>query len=118
VTLLDITPTILDVFGLPAPGAFMGQSLAPLLAGKPMRLDRPIAICSARALDALYVPGGSMKVIFDRNRHTIEVYDLAKDPGELENLVNTSDGEAERAIEIARLFFDVHSRRERKRIAD
>ncbi len=118
VTLLDITPTILDVFGLPAPGTFMGQSLAPLLAGKPARLDRPIAICSASSLDALYVPGGSMKVIFDRNRHTVEVYDLAKDPGELENLVDASDGEAGRAVEIARFFFDVHSRRGRRRISD
>jgi hypothetical protein len=118
VTLLDITPTLLDVFGLPAPGAFMGQSLAPTLAGKPQRLDRPIAICSAGGLDALYVPGGSMKIIFDRKRRTVEAYDLAEDPGELTNLVDGPDEETERAIEIARYFFEVHSRRGRERISD
>jgi membrane-anchored protein YejM (alkaline phosphatase superfamily) len=118
VTLLDITPTILDLFGLPAPGAFMGQSLSPLLAGKTQRLERPIAICSARGHEALYVPGGTMKVIFDDDRHTIETYDLASDAGELTNLVDRADPKVQTAVEIAKRFFDVHSRRGRERISD
>jgi membrane-anchored protein YejM (alkaline phosphatase superfamily) len=118
VTLLDITPTILDVFGLPAPGTFMGESLAPLLAGKPQKLARPIAVCSAGGLDALYVPGGTKKVIFDSDRHTIETYDLSTDAGERTNLVDRSDPEVQTAIEVAKRFFDVHSRRGRERISD
>jgi hypothetical protein len=118
VTLLDITPTILDLFGLPAPGAFMGQSLSPLLAGKTQRLERPIAICSARGHEALYVPGGTMKVIFDDDRHTIETYDLASDAGERTNLVDRADPKVQTAVEIAKRFFDVHSRRGRERISD
>jgi arylsulfatase A-like enzyme len=116
VTLIDITPTILDVFGLPAPGTFMGESLAPLLAGKTQKLGRPIAISSAGSLDALYVPGGTKKVIFDSKRHTIETYDLASDPGERTNLVGRSDPEVQTAIEIAKRFFEVHTPRKRARI--
>lgn len=118
VTLLDITPTLLDVFGLPTPGPFMGQSLAPLLAGRAAELERPIAIVSAGPLDALYVPGSSMKVIFDSSRRTVEVYDLSRDPQERRNLVDASEPEVERAIEIAKLFFDAHAWRRRERIED
>jgi hypothetical protein len=118
VSLLDVTPTILDVFGLPAPGAFMGQSLAPLLAGQNVELERPIAICSAGSLDALYVPGSSKKVIFDGARRTIEVYDLARDAQERRNLVDTSEPQVEQAIEIAKLFFETHAWRRRERVSD
>jgi hypothetical protein len=118
VSLIDVTPTVLDVFGLPAPGSFMGQSLAPLLAGKDRTFERPLAICSAGSLDALYVPGGPLKVIFDAKRHTTEVYDLERDAGELRNLVDTSAVEVESAIEIAKFFFDAHVRGRRARIAD
>ncbi|HEX6276549.1 MAG TPA: sulfatase [Polyangiaceae bacterium] len=118
VGLIDLTPTILDLFGLPAPGAFMGQSLAPLLAGRDQTFDRPLAVSSSGSLDALYVPGGTLKVIFDAKHRTTEVYDLEQDAGELRNLVDTSDPEVERAIETAKLFFDVHSRGGRERIPD
>jgi hypothetical protein len=118
VSLLDMTPTFLDLFGLETPGAFMGQSLLPLIAGKEQRLDRPIAICSAGSLDALYVPGGRKKVIFDSMRRTVEVYDLGTDPGEHANLVDSGDEEVARSIEIAKLFFQVHRRRARQWLSD
>jgi hypothetical protein len=118
VSLLDITPTILDLFGIETPGSFMGQSLLPLIAGHEKRLERPIAICSAGSLDALYVPGGNKKVIFDSSRHTVEVYDLHADPKELVNLVDSGDDEVARAIEIARLYIQAHAPRRRRRLSD
>ena len=118
VTLLDMTPTFLDVFGLETPGAFMGQSLLPLIAGQEQRLDRPIAICSAGSLDALYVPGGNKKVIFDSRRRTVEVYDLGTDPKEQTNLVDSGGEDVARSVEIAKLFFQVHRRRARRWLSE
>lgn len=110
VSVMDVGPTVLDLFGLPTPPSFMAQSLAPLVAGKPVRLTRPIAADTGRRKQALYFRDGK-KVIFDRKGHTIEVYDLATDPGELSNLVESRDPGISRAIETAKLFFEVHRRR-------
>jgi hypothetical protein len=124
VSLLDVTPTILDAFGIETPGSFMGQSLLPLVAGQEKRLERPIAICSAGGLAALYVPGGNKKVILDSRRRTIEVYDLERDPDERVNLVDklnlvdNGDQEVARAIEITKFFFQNHARRGWHRLSD
>jgi hypothetical protein len=108
VSLIDIAPTLLDLFGLPAPGAFMGQSLVPLLAGRDVRLERPIAIQATHGLSGLYV--GKHKVIFDFNARTIEVYDLAKDPGETRNLADSDDPDVRAAIQTTQLFMEVNGR--------
>jgi arylsulfatase A-like enzyme len=36
VSLIDVAPTILDAFGLPAPSSFEGRSLLPLVKGRPL----------------------------------------------------------------------------------
>lgn len=86
VTLMDLGPTILDLFGQPAPGSYMGQSIAPLLVGKPAQLTRPIIADAGRQIQAFYFPDGK-KVIFDRPKKTTEFYDLRADPDELTNLI-------------------------------
>jgi len=106
VTLLDIGPTILDIFGLPVPPTFMGESLVPLLVGESRVLSRPIAAESGRRMQALYLKDGK-KVILDVPRHSVEVYDLNRDPGELQNLADTGRADVHAAIETTRLFFDV-----------
>jgi hypothetical protein len=105
VTLMDLGPTILDLFGLPAPGSYMGQSIAPLLLGKPARLTRPIIADAGRQIQAFYFPDGK-KVIFDRPKKTTEMYDLHADPAELTNLIEgQSAGTTAGYVQTAEAFF-------------
>lgn len=105
VTLMDLGPTILDLFGVPAPGSYMGQSIAPLLVGKPAELTRPIIADAGRHIQAFYFPDGK-KVIFDRPKQTTEIYDLHADPRELANVIETLPASArERYVQTAEAFF-------------
>jgi hypothetical protein len=106
VTGMDIGPTVLDLFGLPTPGFWMGQSLLPLVAGRPSALERPIAVDTGGHIQALCL-GSGHKVIFNQRAHTTEVYDLTKDPGELNNLAVEPDEAARQALQIAAYFFKV-----------
>ncbi len=105
VTLMDVGPTVLDLFGLPAPGFWMGQSLLPLVAGREKKLERAIAIDTGGHIQALCLSSGH-KVIFTRLQHLTEVYDLTRDPGELNNLAVEPDRAAKQAIQIGAYFFD------------
>ena len=105
VTLMDIGPTVLDLFGVAAPGFWMGQSLLPLVAGQRSTLSRPIAVDTGRRVQALCFDDG-YKVIFSRLQHTTEVYDLKTDPRELTNLAFNGADHVLTAVETARLFFD------------
>lgn len=111
VSLVDVAPTVLDLFGLPSPGPFMGQSLGPLLAGRDLSLERPIAIQATHGLAGLYV--GRHKVIFDFHARTVEVYDLSEDPGEERNLADSDDREVRAAIQTTELFLQVHGKARR-----
>jgi arylsulfatase A-like enzyme len=107
VSVIDVGPTLLDLFGVPIPGSYMGQSLLPLIAGEAKKLTRPVAVDSGRRLQAFYLEDGK-KVIFDINQRTTEVYDLKNDPGELQNLADSGAPGIAEAIETARLYFHTH----------
>jgi hypothetical protein len=70
--------------GLPTPGAYMGQSLVPILRGQAASPARPI-VAEGRLKRAMVLPDG-LKVIADQRRGTVEVYDLRRDPAELHDL--------------------------------
>lgn len=106
VSLVDVGPTVLDVFGLATPPGFMGQSLVPILRGEPAPLARPV-IAEGRLRRALYA--GDVKVIEDLRRKVVEAYDLERDPGELVNLFDEDDPRALAALASLRAFFDVHA---------
>lgn len=108
VTTLDITPTLLDLLGLPTPGEYMGQSLVPFLRGENAKLERPIALDDSRIkLRSLLV--GRYKVIDDKKKRVVEIYDLLADPDELKNLYGSmAGGEDERLLGITRAFFAAH----------
>lgn len=108
VTLLDLSPTILDLFGVSTPGSFMGQSLVPLLEGKNQRLERPIAVDSGRRKQALYFEDG-IKVILDLPARTVEVYDLAHDPAELHDLIDDPARDFTAHIAATERFFATHT---------
>jgi arylsulfatase A-like enzyme len=107
VGLVDLGPTILDLFGLGTPATFEGQSLVPVLAGDAPALDRPL-IAEGRLRRALTTPDG-LKVIRDLRREVVEVYDLARDPGELEDLAG--DARGDRALARLDAFFAAHEAR-------
>lgn len=105
VSLMDLGPTILDIFGQPTPGHFMGQSLHGFLRGKNPELTRPIG-AEGRLKKTLIFPDGVKAIVDDRNG-TAEVYDLRVDPDELINLLDV-DAKAARRIDVVRKFFAVH----------
>jgi choline-sulfatase len=103
---IDIAPTVLDLLGVEAPGDFEGVSLVPAMRGGTLP-ERPI-FCEATkpygrieygaAFKNDFKPKcvwmGDLKLIWmpfydDRQ----ELYDLARDPGELDDL--TQDGRAD-----------------------
>ena len=104
VTLMDLGPTILDLFGQTTPGSYVGQSLVPFLRGESPVLTRPIAAETGRRERALIFPDG-FKVIEDLHRGTVEAFDLTKDPGEAVNLID-SDPRSEVRLREARAFFE------------
>ena len=86
VSLVDIGPTVLDLFGAETPASFMGQSLVPFLRGESPTLTRPI-LAETRMKRALVLRDGTKVMVDDRSR-TLEVYDLAVDPGETQSLAD------------------------------
>ncbi|MEO7327451.1 MAG: sulfatase [Minicystis sp.] len=109
VSLLDLGPTVLDLFGQPTPGSFLGQSLTPLLRGQDPRLDRPLLADTGRLQQAMIFPDG-YKAIRDLRRGTFELYDLQRDPGELHNLFDDAP-DAEARLFTLRAFFQAQALR-------
>jgi hypothetical protein len=84
VSLIDVGPTVLSLFGIPTPGESLGQSLVPFMRGERPRLTRPLAVDGVK-IRALLIDE-RWKAIVDVPRRTEELYDLKSDPGEKQNL--------------------------------
>jgi arylsulfatase A-like enzyme len=110
VGLVDLGPTLLDIFGVATPATYEGQSLVPLLAGGVTTLTRPL-FAEGRLRRALTTPDG-LKVIEDTRRKLVEAYDLSVDPGETRNLFDLDAPRVDPALAALRAFFSVHTRRE------
>lgn len=109
VTLVDLGPTILDLFGLATPPHMMGQTLVPFLRGDDPELTRPI-LAEARLKRALLTPRGE-KVVYDTRSKTVEVYDLVADPGEENNLYSGEDPRSQELLDTLLAFFAEHTHR-------
>lgn len=108
ITLVDLGPTILDLFGQPTPGTFLGQSLVPFLRGESPRLTRPIAAEWEGGQALVY---GKWKAINEHKKGRLELYDLETDPRETRNLADEPGDEGENVLALAKLFFEAHALR-------
>jgi choline-sulfatase len=97
VRIVDVLPTVLDLIGVPAPAGVQGASLRPVLSGQRQELLAfsetwyPRFHYGWSELQA--VRDGAYKFILAPTR---ELYDVAKDPGELTNLATTDPARADR----------------------
>ncbi len=112
VSLIDVGPTLLDLFGLETPGAYLGQSLVPLLAGDRTHLTRPIVMDSDCGRQSM-IDRDRVKIIRDVRRRTIEIYDLQKDPGEQVNLADNDPEDTEKRTATLAAFIKAHEMKRR-----
>lgn len=111
VSLVDVGPTVLDIFGVPTPPTFEGQSLVPLLRGENVSsLERPI-LAEGRLRRAIVMPDG-MKVTIDLRRKTVEAFDLAVDPGERNDVWDSGSERARLAAAALEAYFEAREVRE------
>ncbi len=108
VGLIDVGPTILDLFGRATPATFEGESLLPILEGGSRDFTRPL-LAECRLRRAITMPDG-FKVIDDPRRKTVEAYDLSADPGEQLNLHDAERARTDAVHAELRAFFAAHTR--------
>ncbi|MBX7194639.1 MAG: sulfatase-like hydrolase/transferase [Sandaracinaceae bacterium] len=100
VAFLDVMPTILNLAGVRAPAPVSGRSLLGCLDG----CDETRPIFAELIPDGPFpnnvrkVRRGQRSVIWDVRRGTFQAFDLASDPGELENVIETPESEALRDL--------------------
>jgi hypothetical protein len=115
VTLLDIAPTMLDLFGVePWPG-LAGRTLVPhLVDGAPGELlaaPRPISLNESDQWGVILWP---KKLMVRPKDNLIELYDLERDPSERVDLAAREPGEVSRLKAIYQAFPPVELDRSRK----
>lgn len=94
---IDYAPTLLDIAGAKVPDWMHGQSFKPIVTGKQKALPRKYLYYhyyeyskDHTVLPHLAVRGERYKLIYFYEVNEWEMYDLAKDPDELKNLINTA----------------------------
>jgi arylsulfatase A-like enzyme len=91
VSLVDLTPTFVDVASGTVPDTFHGKSLVPVLEGETSAV-RDALLCEFHAdefslCSQRMIRRGSYKLVFNPN-DVRELYDLSTDPAELHNLAD------------------------------
>jgi hypothetical protein len=116
VSMMDIGPTVLHLFGLPAPGYFMAESLVPLLTGDKPPVGRPILMEKPTEIAFLFPDG--LKVLLKTRPLSEEIYDLSSDPDEENDLRAELGAEGDRRVALARAYVAAHRTEEAREEAD
>lgn len=113
VGLVDVVPTVLELLGQPTPQRLQGRSLAPVVRGEIDPDALPAVPLYAETLSSRLSQGlGELRTII-AGRHKLiwgprpELYDLAADPGESDNLL---PARPERAADLERQLEDLLER--------
>jgi arylsulfatase A-like enzyme len=80
--LIDVAPTLLEMVGLPVPDTFAGQPIPRERSQFRLQEDRTIVAETHHHSDQLAVVKGSWKLIHDRQRKRLMLFDLNRDPTE------------------------------------
>lgn len=112
VSLIDLGPTFLDLYGVPTPAHFMGESLVPFLRGQTPKATRPI-VAEGRLKQSMILPGDPYKVVRDQRSGSTEIYDLSKDPLELDNLYDDLGPAGREKLAVLKAFFETHKIRKK-----
>ncbi len=83
---IDITPTILDLLGLPIPAQVQGRSIVPILKGTDDGEDRYAIVTLGDDSHTAIISAEGWKLHVARKTGERELYDLRADPGERVNL--------------------------------
>jgi len=86
VSLIDVAPTLLDIFNITAPAEYMGTSLLPALQGGPIHRAEPIFLDSQKRFAGMVFDDGTKLVMHESD--TVALYDLRRDPQEKDNLID------------------------------
>lgn len=95
VGMIDVFPTLVELFDLTPGGPLDGRSLVPLLRGE-SREHKPFLYAQTNDLLAFSIRSANHKVIFKRNLPTVpfeamEIYDLSADEEEKHNLLQSPE---------------------------
>ena len=87
----DFFPTLLQVAGGSAPAGYRadGINIGPALAGQPFRRSEPVFWqnpTANRRGPSLSIRDGDWKILMEQDGTDVQLYDLARDPGESTNL--------------------------------
>jgi arylsulfatase A-like enzyme/Tfp pilus assembly protein PilF len=98
VSLADLMPTVLQVLKVDVPSQVQGRNLLPLMTTK--KEDQSQGLYAETFLPRLHFNWSELRGIETKNYHFIdapkpELYDLAKDPGETQNLYQTKKAVAD-----------------------
>jgi arylsulfatase A-like enzyme len=121
VSTVDLGPTILNIFGIDCPAQYAGVSLLPAMRGEPFRhppiygehdlvensVASPEEWVQPEIRKFMVITQDGYKLIYNRNYYCFELYDLKKDPKELQNIY---DRLPDKSAELKRLlgrFVDV-----------
>ncbi len=99
VSLVDLAPTLADLAGAPMTRPISGESLVPLMTGE-RGIDPDRTILAELLPDGLHpydvkvLRRGTQKLMWWSRDGRIQLFDLAQDPGELDDLSDDRPGEA------------------------
>jgi arylsulfatase A-like enzyme len=95
-SLLDVTPTVLELLGAPHDPAHEGRSLVPALHGQAMDPDRLLYLENVMGYSAAVI-AADHKLIFNKLTGVLQRYDLARDPGE-QTTAYDADADIDRSL--------------------